>query len=113
MPGIPVVVVPRCEAVPFRTSALISSRTAGSLESYDAQVFTAKGLDGALSSFLCSLCFCFVASCCWFFFLSFLPPRSPMLLPFDREPLYALRFRTSASLTAVKAAHPAPSVAGC
>ena len=37
-----------------------------------------------MSSFLCSLCFCFVASCCWFFFLSFLPPRSPMMFPFCR-----------------------------
>src|SRR5690606_11924900 len=50
-----------------------------------AHVLTLRGLDGALSSLFCSLCFCFVASCCWFFFLSFLPPLSPMLLfPFSR-----------------------------
>ena len=48
-----------------------------------AQVFTAKVvLGGALSCFLWSFCFCFFASCCWFFSLSFLPPLSPMLFPF-------------------------------
>jgi hypothetical protein len=55
----------------------------------------------------CCLCFCFVASCCWFFFLSFLPPRSPMLFPFDRKPaLYAFPSRQRCG-HACKGAHSA------
>ena len=49
-----------------------------------AQVFAADGLDGALSSLFWSFCLCFVASCCLFFILSFLPPLSPIPFPLSR-----------------------------
>ena len=40
-------------------------------------------LGRALSCFLCSSCFCFFTCRCLFFSLSFLPPLSPMLAPFQ------------------------------
>lgn len=72
----------RCGFSVIRMRFKISSPPLFLLLPAGAQVFAAKGLDGALSSFLCFLCFCFVASCCWFFLLSFLPPLSPMPFSF-------------------------------